>query len=169
MIRIFITGVLLSIIYAVDYNTEIQPIFNSNCTNCHHVGSASYSNHQLDLTSYSGLMSGGESGVVVIPGNSNASILYNQISEGDMPPGGINLSSTLVELIAQWIDEGALFEPNEPLLGDINEDGIINILDVISVVNLVLSNEYDLLADVNEDESVDILDVVILVNIILSG
>ena len=27
--------VILSCVFAVDYETEIQPIFNSNCGNCH--------------------------------------------------------------------------------------------------------------------------------------
>ena len=75
------TLVFLSIASAVDYNLEIQPIFDSNCANCHQVGSSSYNNHQLDLSSYFGLISGGESGNVVIPGNSNGSILYDEISD----------------------------------------------------------------------------------------
>ena len=53
-------------------------------------------------------------------------------------------------------------------LGDINSDGIINILDVVSIVNLVLGNGYDPIADLNGDESLNILDIVQLVNIILS-
>jgi len=50
---------------------------------------------------------------------------------------------------------------------DLNEDGIINILDVILLINLVLSNEYDLIADINSDNTLNILDIVLLVNIIL--
>ena len=52
--------------------------------------------------------------------------------------------------------------------GDINNDGIINVLDVVMIVNIVLSNEYNELADLNSDDSIDILDVVQLVNIILN-
>jgi len=40
---------------------------------------------------------------------------------------------------------------NRQTLGDINEDGEINIQDVILLVNLVLSNEYNDLADMNGD------------------
>ena len=47
-------------------------------------------------------------------------------------------------------------------------DGIINILDVVQVVNLILSNEYNSSADLNSDTTVDILDIVQLVNIILN-
>jgi len=56
---------------------------------------------------------------------------------------------------------------NRFTLGDINEDGQINIQDIILLVNLVLSDEYNDLADMNSDLFVNILDVVQLVNIIL--
>ncbi len=54
-------------------------------------------------------------------------------------------------------------------LGDINEDGEINIQDVILLVNLILSTEYNNLADLNSDSYIDVLDVVQVVNIILYG
>ena len=53
------------------------------------------------------------------------------------------------------------------ILGDIGGDGIINVLDVVSMVNLVLSDGYDEIADMNSDGVVNVLDVVILVGIIL--
>ena len=52
-------------------------------------------------------------------------------------------------------------------LGDVNDDGDINIQDVILLVDLVLSNEYNHLADMNGDNIVNIIDVIQLVNIIL--
>ncbi len=55
------------------------------------------------------------------------------------------------------------------ILGDLNTDGILNILDIVLMINMILSNEYSLIADVNEDGSVDILDVVIMVNILVGG
>tara|TARA_Y100001970_G_scaffold260578_1_gene342800 strand:+ start:641 stop:1870 length:1230 start_codon:yes stop_codon:yes gene_type:complete len=99
---------LLSIISAsVDYNSEIQPIFDDSCGNCH-LGSSSGG---LNLSNYSNLMSSN----TVIPGNHQASILYDRITrseseQGDMPPSG-SLSDEQIDLIAQWIDEGALEFP----------------------------------------------------------
>ena len=52
--------------------------------------------------------------------------------------------------------------------GDINLDGIVNILDIIMVVNMILDITYDSIADLNEDGEINILDIVIMVNIILS-
>ena len=57
------------------------------------------------------------------------------------------------------------------LVGDVNHDGTVDILDVVLLVNIILSDgtEEDSSADVNGDGKTDILDVVRLVNIILSG
>ena len=59
--------------------------------------------------------------------------------------------------------------PETSQLGDINQDGIVNILDIIMTINIELQiSEFNFLADINEDGTVDILDIVNLVNIILS-
>ena len=60
------------------------------------------------------------------------------------------------------------FNTLEYILGDINEDDMINIQDIIITVNIILNNEYNNLADLNLDDTVDILDIVQLVNIILN-
>jgi len=58
-------------------------------------------------------------------------------------------------------------------IGDINEDGLLNILDIVILVNCALQTEngnecYDELGDTNSDNVINILDIVILVNIILN-
>ncbi len=56
------------------------------------------------------------------------------------------------------------------VIGDINNDDIINVLDVVIVVNMVLSNsEYIESADLNNDSVVNVLDIVLLVNLILNS
>ncbi len=52
------------------------------------------------------------------------------------------------------------------VLGDINGDGTINVIDVVLVVNYILSDSYITTADINGDMNLDVLDVVILVTII---
>jgi len=105
---------MLPLFAEVDYNSEIQPIFNSSCINCH---SGSDAEEDLSLTSYDNLMNGGESGDVVIPYDHANSLLWQYINSGFMPPYGSGndiLTTGQINLIAQWIDEGALPEPNEP-------------------------------------------------------
>ena len=52
--------------------------------------------------------------------------------------------------------------------GDSNADGIVNVLDVVVMVNLVLSGGYDEVTDMNGDGILNVLDVVLLVGIILN-
>ena len=55
-----------------------------------------------------------------------------------------------------------------PLVGDINSDGVVNILDVVGLINIVLGLvDENSAGDLNSDGSVNVLDVVLLVNIIL--
>ena len=61
-----------------------------------------------------------------------------------------------------------LYEQLDSLIGDLNEDGILNILDVVQIINLILTNAYNTLGDLNDDNVIDILDVVLISNLILS-
>ena len=133
---------------AVDYNTEIQPIFNDNCGNCH-LGSSSGG---LNLSDYNNLMSSD----VVIPGNHQNSELYDRITrldseQGDMPPTG-SLSQEQIDLIAQWIDEGALeFPANECEDGyTYYEDIPQNTCIVFDGSNCFLSQDIQALQDIVE-------------------
>ena len=99
----------------VDYSTQIQPIFDDNCISCHIDGGAYFGG--LDLSSYSLVMEGGSSGNTIVPFDHSSSELFNRITldEGDyefMPQNGTSLSQSEIDLIAQWIDEGALQENN---------------------------------------------------------
>ena len=56
----------------------------------------------------------------------------------------------------------------DSLLGDINADSVLNVLDVVVLVNIILnSDDYILSGDMNQDAALDVLDIVILVNLIL--
>jgi hypothetical protein len=55
------------------------------------------------------------------------------------------------------------------VVGDINGDGLLNILDIVGLVNVILGeSEATPVCDLNEDGSYNVLDVVILANLILS-
>ena len=54
------------------------------------------------------------------------------------------------------------------LFGDINNDGGVNILDVVGLINIILGTvEENLAGDLNSDGEINVVDVVILVNSIL--
>ncbi len=97
----------------IDYNTRIQPIFNSNCTACHGGTSG------VTLSSYAAVMNsvGQQYGRnIVVPEDPDDSPLYDKISSNNpqfgvrMPEGGPPLSDEDIAAIRQWIEEGALEE-----------------------------------------------------------
>ena len=99
----------------VDYSTQIQPIFDNNCISCHINGGTYFGG--LDLSSYSEVMEGSSSGNTIVPFEHSSSELFNRItldqSDNDfMPQNETPLSQSKIDLIAQWIDEGALQENN---------------------------------------------------------
>ena len=59
-------------------------------------------------------------------------------------------------------------EESDYIQGDLNGDLILNILDVIIIVDIILSQESSDLADINGDGIVNILDVIELVDIIIN-
>ena len=72
-------------------------------------------------------------------------------------------------------DFGTPGEPNtsdecQPL-GDMNDDGAFNVLDVVMLANCVLAGtcESNCASDLNGDNSTNVLDIINLVNCILGG
>ena len=59
--------------------------------------------------------------------------------------------------------------PPECDLGDVNCDGVLNILDIVIASYTILDNEYTAIGDVNGDGELNILDLVIMVNWVLYG
>ena len=53
-------------------------------------------------------------------------------------------------------------------LGDINFDGEINVLDVVEIVEIILTNLYNPDGDINNDGLLNIQDIVIIVDIIIN-
>ena len=102
----------------VDFQRDIQPILQANCWRCHGEQKAS---GQLRLDSKSAAMKGGISGAVIIAGNSKSSRLLHRVrgegGEKRMPLGGEALSSARIELLARWIDEGAVWLEGDGAMG----------------------------------------------------
>jgi hypothetical protein len=63
-----------------------------------------------------------------------------------------------------------IYEPEvDEMIGDINADGDVNILDVVLLANAVLTGNYLFEGDINGDGMNNVLDIVGMVNIILDG
>ena len=120
--KTFIYLLIFNFIMSIDYNTQIQPIFDANCTSCH-IGN--FASGDLQLDTYENLMNGADGEMVIVPGDHQNSILWQVIDSGEMPgyPND-DLDQPLIDLIAEWIDAGALeCEIDE------DEDGICDDVD----------------------------------------
>ena len=87
----------------------------------------------------------------------------------DAPPMQIIYSSPHPILIEGESPSTSISPPSDPIFRDINNDGIVDILDAVQMINISLAaeEEYDGNADLNKDGDVNILDAVILVNEIM--
>ena len=68
--------------------------------------------------------------------------------------------------------EEAIFDFSEEydfqLIGDMNSDATLDVLDVILILNLILENGYSNIGDLNFDGLINIQDIIVLINIILN-
>lgn len=90
---------------AVSFANQVLPIFSSRCAQCHG-GDRTLAG--LDVLSFTALMSGSDNGPVVVPGDVDASLLVTLVANGQMPKAGAKLTPDQVQVIADWIDQGAL-------------------------------------------------------------
>ena len=80
------------------------------------------------------------------------------------------LSDINAESITSYSVDGLITVVMDILLGDINNDDIINILDAILLVEIIIyDGDYSTAADLNEDNIINILDIVILIDVILEN
>ena len=87
------------------FNADILPIFTSRCAfaGCHVAGGPD----GIDLRTYNAVITGGRDDDTVIAGDARESELVEQIVEGEMPPNGPRLEAAQIQLIIDWINEGA--------------------------------------------------------------
>ena len=57
-------------------------------------------------------------------------------------------------------------------LGDVNQDGLVDILDIVMIINITLgtlepSSSQETIADINSDGIINILDIIMTINIII--
>ena len=88
----------------VSFTDNILPIFQNSCINCH---GGERIEKGLSLRTYADMMSGSQNGAVVIPGNAQESPLAISVASHKMPKRGPKLSNAQVQLIIDWINQGA--------------------------------------------------------------
>src|SRR5215213_6418713 len=90
------------------FRERVAPIFESRCIRCHQ---GENPKGGLSLVSARQLQTGGESGLVVVPGKPDESSLLDYISgeKPEMPKDGKPLSVEEVAAIRKWIAGGAVW------------------------------------------------------------
>jgi hypothetical protein len=92
------------------FKTKVRSILEQNCLRCH---GGKNTESEFDLSDRGGLLKGGLSGPVIVPGQSKDSRLVKLISHAQkphMPKDGNRLSPQAVGTIADWIDLGAPYD-----------------------------------------------------------
>jgi hypothetical protein len=109
------------------FEKDVLPLLKAKCHRCH---GDKGKQAELDLRARAGILQGGESGPVIVPGKPDESRLYEMVHDGLMPPGKKGkLRREEVETIRRWIEAGARFANDtgkfEPA---ITQDDVIPIL-----------------------------------------
>ena len=93
------------------------------------------------------------SGTIVIDHNMKIRYVLDYFPENDL------YNTIIPELLFQLEDSRS----------DINGDGLINILDIISLANIILFDNLNTLGDINQDGEVNLLDIMTIISIILES
>lgn len=131
---------------------------------------------------------------ILLESDSNVEILNENVFIGDVPSGdvGINITEPFNILVNSDITDSeisftlnilsnqsgyidynqsfpiTLLVADNPIVsGDINFDSLINVLDVVQLVNIILSNTSNEAADLNQDNAINVQDIILLINLIL--
>ena len=98
----------------VSFTKDVAPWMVNLCLRCHNDRQA---RSGLSLQTFEKLLAGGDSGRVVIPGNLDASRMWDLVGKQDpikMPPGQALITRTNWNALQTWIKEGAKFDGNDP-------------------------------------------------------
>ena len=140
----------------IDYNTSISIFYE--------IDSAGFLTDDMLVLGFDNLLQ-------IMLSNESMFPVYNNLS--------INLQYGINGQLKNTLAEHAFFSDynnnvldffisNSFIVGDVNNDDYVDILDIVIIVNFILNNEYNSSADLNSDAVIDVLDIVLLVNIILN-
>ena len=88
----------------VSFANDIMPIFESRCIGCH---GGERTQEGLDLKTHASLLAGSNNGAVVIAGDAANSLLVEMVATQKMPKRGPKLTPPQIQLITDWVNQGA--------------------------------------------------------------
>ena len=124
----------------VSFSRDLAGVLNEKCANCH--GNGRRPSGRLNLTTFRGLLNGGESGPPVLPGKPADSLLIKKLKGlggGErMPRGMPPLDDAVIAKFETWISEGARFD---------GPDANQHVRDVAEIAKAKMSTHEQLSAD----------------------
>ncbi len=95
-----------------DFDSRVGPIVARRCLDCH---SGINPKGKLDLGQRALALAGGKTGVAIVPGKPDESLLWERVESGEMPPNAPLPDAEKVAL-RQWIASGAVWgsDPIDP-------------------------------------------------------
>ncbi len=100
----------------ISFATQVRPLLAANCFGCHQ---GAIARGKYVMTDFNSMLAGGESGdTAIVPGKPKESRLIEVTTSHDgtaeMPPNAEPLTNKDLDIIAQWISEGALNDYSKP-------------------------------------------------------
>ena len=92
------------------FTRQVRPVLVARCLQCHN---PEQKKGGLDLSRRPAALQGGDSGVSLVPGKPEDSLLWEKVAQGKMPPKQ-KLTAGEKEVLRAWITAGAPYE-GEPL------------------------------------------------------
>ena len=109
------TGTASAYSEALKFETDVRPILKAACFHCH--GEEKKKRGGLDVRLVHLMQTGGDSGEAIVPGDPEASLLWQQVASDEMPDGPKKLTADQKQIIRDWITQGAKtirLEPKDP-------------------------------------------------------
>ena len=89
----------------VSFASDVLPIIESRCIGCH---GGDRTEEGLVLRTHADIMAGSDNGPVIVPGDAANSLLVELVATQEMPKRGPKLTPPQVQLITDWVNQGAL-------------------------------------------------------------
>ena len=100
-------------------------------------------------------------------------IQFKFVAEDIFNDGDVGSGGSLVEAAVDDFRISIFEDSNQCITGDLNEDSLVNVVDIVLMVNLIIddnadTDDYLCSSDFNQDSLINIQDIVLLVSLILN-
>lgn len=93
------------VVAGVSFQSDVLPILERSCVRCH---GGTRREEGLDLRTHAAMMTGSVNGLSIIPGNASGSQMISMVVDGEMPSRGSKLSDEQIQILIDWVNQGAL-------------------------------------------------------------